>query len=63
MAEIIESPTVTDDKHSDIEAAELKDEKDTYLHGLQLFAVFVGLSLAIFVIILDQTVRRGFLHR
>jgi hypothetical protein len=29
---------------------------DTYLHGVKLAAVFVGLALAIFVIVLDQTV-------
>lgn len=30
---------------------------DTYLHGVKLFVVFIGLALAMFLIILDQTVR------
>ena len=36
--------------------AQPEEHEDKYLHGLKLVLVFVGLSLALFVIILDQTV-------
>jgi len=49
--------TVIDEENKIKDPEALSEEKkDTYLHGLRLAAVFLGLSLVFFVIILDQTV-------
>lgn len=34
-------------------------EEDTYLHGMRLVLVFIALAMSIFLIVLDQTVRRA----
>ena len=40
------------------DAQELAEE-DTYLHGMRLVLVFIALAMSIFLIVLDQTVRRA----
>ena len=65
MVQEAKSPAMTEPKvandssvQKDPESKEEDGESDTYLHGLKLVLVFIGLALGMFVIVLDQTVRR-----
>lgn len=49
-------PGSISEDQQDLEKQEPVDDKETYVHGLKLVFVFIGLSLSVFVIILDQTV-------